>query len=37
MPERYVKPQSTGNREELRELVLTDKSGFGVKSKLKAV
>lgn len=31
MPERYVKPQSTGNREELRELVLTDKSGFGVK------
>ena len=26
-----MKPQSTGNREELRELTLTDKSGFGVK------
>ena len=31
MPERYVKPQSTGGREGLRELTLTDKSGFGIK------
>ncbi len=31
MHERYVKPQSTGQREELRELVLTDASGFGIK------
>ena len=31
MPERYVKPQSTGGREGLRELVLTDNKGFGIK------
>lgn len=31
MPERYVKPQSTGGREGLRELCLTDKQGFGVR------
>ncbi len=31
MPERYMKPQSTGNHEGLRELTLTDKSGFGVR------
>ena len=31
MPERYVKPQSTGGREGLRELTLTDSKGFGVK------
>ena len=30
MPERYMKPQSTGGREGLRELTLTDNSGFGV-------
>ena len=30
MHERYVKPQSTGQREELRELVLTDATGFGI-------
>lgn len=29
--ERYVKPQSMGGREGLRELILSDKSGFGVK------
>ena len=31
MVEPNLKPQSTGNREELRELTLSDKSGFGVK------
>ena len=31
MPERYVKPQSTGGREHLRELVLSDGKGFGLK------
>lgn len=31
MPERYVKPQSTGNREGLRELVLTNDKGEGIK------
>lgn len=31
MPERYMKPQSTGNREQLRELVLSDGKGFGLK------
>lgn len=31
MVEPNMKPQSTGNREQLHELVLTDKSGFGVK------
>lgn len=31
MIEPNMKPQSTGNREELRELTLTDKTGFGVK------
>lgn len=31
MPERYVKPQSTGGREGLRELILKDKNGFGIK------
>lgn len=31
MVERYVKPQSTGGREGLRELVLSDGKGFGVK------
>lgn len=31
MPERYVKPQSMGGREGLRELVLSDAKGFGVK------
>ncbi|GFI34141.1 beta-galactosidase [Bacteroidaceae bacterium] len=31
MPEHYVKPQSTGGRESMRELILTDKSGFGLK------
>lgn len=31
MLENYVKPQTTGGREGLRELVLTDNSGFGVK------
>ena len=31
MVEPNMKPQSTGNREALRELVLTDKTGFGVK------
>lgn len=31
MPERNMKPQSTGNREGLRELTLTDRTGFGVK------
>lgn len=31
MPERYVKPQTTGGREGLRELTLSDKNGFGVK------
>lgn len=31
MPERYVKPQSTGGREQMRELVLSDGKGFGLK------
>lgn len=31
MPERYVKPQSTGGREGLRELTLTDDKGTGLK------
>ena len=31
MPERYVKPQSTGGREGLREMTLTDETGFGIK------
>lgn len=31
MPEKNMKPQSTGNREGLRELTLSDKTGFGVK------
>ena len=31
MPERYVKPQSTGNREGLRELTLTNDKGEGIK------
>ena len=31
MPERYVKPQSTGNREGLRELTLTNDKGKGIK------
>lgn len=31
MVEPNMKPQSTGNHEQLRELVLTDKTGFGVK------
>lgn len=31
MLESYVKPQTTGGREGLRELVLSDESGFGVK------
>lgn len=31
MVEPNLKPQSTGNREELREFTLSDKSGFGVK------
>ena len=31
MPERYVKPQSTGGREGLREMTLTDNQGFGIK------
>ena len=31
MADRYVKPQSSGSREGLRELVLTDNSGQGVK------
>lgn len=31
MPERYVKPQSTGNREGLRELTLTNAEGRGLK------
>ena len=31
MPERYVKPQSTGGREGLRELTLTDNKGNGLK------
>ena len=30
MADRYVKPQSSGSREGLRELVLTDNNGFGV-------
>ena len=30
MPERYVKPQSTGGREGLRELTLTDAQGKGI-------
>lgn len=30
MDEAYVKPQSMGNREELRELTLTDKNGRGI-------
>ncbi|MDE7452640.1 MAG: beta-galactosidase, partial [Paramuribaculum sp.] len=30
MPERYVKPQSTGGREGLRELTLTDSEGKGI-------
>ena len=31
MPEQYVKPQTTGGREGLRELVLSDGKGFGLK------
>lgn len=31
MPEQYVKPQTTGGREGLRELVLSDNKGFGIK------
>ena len=31
MADRYVKPQSSGSREGLRELVLTDNNGHGVK------
>ena len=31
MPERYMKPQSTGGREQLRELTLTDSKGFGLR------
>ena len=31
MHERYVKPQTTGQREELRELVLSDNTGFALK------
>ena len=31
MAERYVKPQTTGNREGLREVVFSDDKGFGVK------
>ena len=31
MAEAYVKPQSTGNREELRELTLADHTGFGIR------
>ncbi|RRD79806.1 DUF4981 domain-containing protein [Alloprevotella sp. OH1205_COT-284] len=31
MQERYVKPQSTGNREDLREVVFTDHSGRGLR------
>lgn len=31
MPEEYMKPQSTGGREQLRELVLSDGKGFGLK------
>lgn len=31
MVERYVKPQSTGGREGLRELILTDDNGNGIK------
>ena len=31
MVEPNMKPQSTGNREGLRQLILTDKTGFGVK------
>lgn len=31
MPERYIKPQSTGSREQLRELVLRGSDGFGLK------
>lgn len=31
MPERYMKPQSTGGREGLRELTLTDNKGFGLR------
>ena len=31
MPEKYVKPQSTGGREGLRELVLSDGKGFSLK------
>lgn len=31
MVERYVKPQSTGGREGLRELVMRDDKGFGIK------
>ena len=31
MSERYIKPQTTGGREALRELVLSDGKGFGVK------
>lgn len=31
MPERYMKPQSTGSREQIRELVLSDGKGFGLK------
>lgn len=31
MPTQYVKPQSTGGREGLREMILTDKNGDGIK------
>ncbi len=31
MPERYIKPQTTGGREQLRELVLSDGKGFGLR------
>lgn len=31
MPEHYVKPQTTGGREQLRELVLSDGKGFGLR------
>ena len=31
MMEHYVKPQTTGDRGQMRELVLTDKAGFGLK------
>ena len=31
MMEHYIKPQTTGDRSGMRELVLTDKAGFGIK------